>query len=71
MHDDLVGVRNPADARRVFQVALVGVLEILMLRRQLVLPEAAVLDIALELVRVDLALAVLFAVGAAPARQRG
>src|SRR3546814_840370 len=70
LHHDRLGLRNEADGSGPFQITAIGVLEILLLERQLVLPEAAVLDVALELNRVGRPLSLIRAVGAAPAGQR-
>src|SRR3546814_12394657 len=67
---DLLGLRDPTGLGGVFQVVLVGMLEVVLRGRQLVLPEAAVLDVALELVRVDRPAPVLIPLLAAPAGQR-
>ena len=70
LHDDLVRRADEAEARCGFQIGLVGVLVIPLFRLELVPPEAFVLDVTLELVRVRRALAAFGAIRAAPARQR-
>ena len=69
LHDDLVGGADKTDRGGVVQIILVGVLEIALFRRQLVLPETAILDIVPELVGIGRTGAVARPVLAAPAGQ--
>src|SRR3546814_8213313 len=70
LQGDRLLARQPAHRLGVGEIALVGELEVELVGRQRVRPEAAVLDVALELVRVRLAGAVAAAVLVAPAGQR-
>src|SRR3546814_3773216 len=70
LQGDRLLARQPAHRLGVGEIALVGELEVELVGRQRVRPEAAVLDVALELVWVRLAGAVAAAVLVAPAGQR-
>ena len=67
---DWVGIRIEAEALRPLEVILVGHAVVTNVFRQLVLPVAAILDVLLKLLRIDLALAGLGAVGPAETRER-
>src|SRR3546814_16641245 len=69
LQGDRLLARQPAHRLGVGEIALVGELEVELVGRQRVRPEAAVLDVALELVRVRLAGAVAAAVLVAPSSE--
>ena len=70
LQDDRLRRGDQPHRRRALEIGLVGVLEIELLGRQLVFPEAAIGDVAVELLRVGCALALRVALGAAPAGER-
>src|SRR4029077_12029086 len=70
LQDDRVGRGDENHRHRIFEIGLVGVLEEQLVGRQLVSPEAAIGDVALELRWVRRALAFRLAILAAPAGER-
>src|SRR5690606_39129911 len=70
LENDRVGRADEAHLLRPLEIRLVGVLVEALLGRQMMVIEAAVGDVLLELLRVRRALAVALAVGAAEAGQR-
>ena len=70
LEDDRLGLTEKTELHRRLQIGLVGHLVEPFLRLELMMPEAAMFDIALELVLVRRAPAVLVAIFATPAGKR-
>ena len=70
LQDHLIGVGDQPHRLGAVQIGLVGVLEPLLFGRQVIAPEAAIVDVALQLVGVRLAEPLLAAIRPAEAGQR-
>lgn len=70
LEDDRLGLRDETHLHGEFEIGAVGHLVVALVSGKVVMPEAAIVDIALQLVRIGLALADRGAVLAAPAGER-